>query len=323
MNEPIDEFFVLDFYQFDVYEKLSPTIPYIVGIDCSTGTASDNNAITIINPYTVKPAAEFKSPYIGETDYENLIENLVLEYIPRAIVVIERNSVGDGIIDHLLNSRIANRLYFDKDKDLLEEKMRQAEVTERILATKAKEKTFYGVYTSGKSREDMMAILSRRVSENKDDFVTKNIITDLTKLVRSASGKIQAAPGFHDDSIMSYLIGLYVYYHGNNLQYFGFYRTDIYEGVELNQGVSRPDLRDILPSDVVNKMERDQEIQKEMDYEKIFREALIQSQEQSKNLAKSKAIKSSNFYNNTEKYILDDDDSGALDLNIFNSLNGF
>ena len=195
MNEPIDEFFVLDFYQFDVYEKLSPTIPYIVGIDCSTGTASDNNAITIINPYTVKPVAEFKSPYIGETDYENLIENLVLEYIPRAIVVIERNSVGDGIIDHLLNSRIANRLYFDKDKDLLEEKMRQAEVTEKILATKAKEKTFYGVYTSGKSREDMMAILSRRVSENKDDFVTKNIITDLTKLVRSASGKIQAAPG--------------------------------------------------------------------------------------------------------------------------------
>ena len=122
---------------------------------------------------------------------------------------------------------------------------------------------------------------------------------------------------------MSYFIGLYVYYHGNNLQYFGFYRTDIYEGVELNQGVSRPDLRDILPSDVVNKMERDQEIQKEMDYEKIFREALIQSQEQSKNLAKSKAIKSSNFYNNTEKYILDDDDSGALDLDIFNSLNGF
>lgn len=122
---------------------------------------------------------------------------------------------------------------------------------------------------------------------------------------------------------MSYLIGLYVYYHGNNLQYFGFYRTDIYEGVELNQGVSRPDLRDILPSDVVNKMERDQEIQKEMDYEKIFREALIQSQEQSKNLAKSKAIKSSNFYNNTEQYILDDDDSGSLDLNIFNSLNGF
>ena len=196
MNEPIDQFFVSGFYQFDVYEKLNPSVPYIVGVDCSTGTASDNNAITIINPYTVKPVAEFKSPYIGETDYENLIETLVLEFIPRAIVVIERNSVGDGIIDHLLNdSKIANRLYYDKDKDLLQEKMKHAETTESILATKSREKTFYGVYTSGKSREDMMAILSRHVSENKDDFVTKNIITDLTKLVRSSSGKIQAASG--------------------------------------------------------------------------------------------------------------------------------
>ena len=127
----------------------------------------------------------------------------------------------------------------------------------------------------------------------------------------------------HDDSIMSYLIGLYVYYHGNNLQYFGFYKTDIYEGVELNQGINRPDLRSILPSEVVDRMEKDKEIEKELNYEQIFRDALHESQEQSKNLAKSKIMKSDNYFNNTERYILEDDDTESLDLGIFDSLNGF
>ena len=327
IHEPIDTLVVDDFYTFDIYEHLDPLIPYIVGIDCSTGTASDNNAITILNPYTVRPVAEFKNPYIGETKYEDLIESLVLKHIPRAIVVIERNSVGDGIIDHLLaESKIANRLYFDRDKDLLAEKMRRAETVESILATKAKEKTYYGVYTQGQSRDDMFAILSRHVNEKKDDFVTKNIITDLSGLVRSPSGKIQAAntAGSHDDSIMSYLIALYVYYHGNNLDYFGFYRSDIYAGgPELNSGLRRVDIREILPSDVVNKMERDKEMEKELDYETIYREAVLQSQRESKNLSQSRFMESNNVFDNTPKSLVGNVDDGDMDLSIFDSLNGF
>lgn len=325
VHDPIDTLVVDDFYEFDVYEPLDPLIPYIVGVDCSTGTASDNNAITILNPNTVRPAAEFKNPYIGETKYEKLIESLVLKHIPRAIVVIERNSVGDGIVDHLLTeSKIANRLYFDRDKDLLAEKMKRAETVESILATKAKEKTYYGVYTQGQSREDMFSILSRHVNEKKDDFVTRNIISDISGLVRSPSGKIQAGPGGHDDSIMSYLIALYVYYHGNNLDYFGFYRSDIYAGgPELNSGLRRVDIREVLPSDVVNKMERDKELEKELDYESIYREALLQSQRESKNLSQSRFIESNNVFDNTPKALVGNVDDGDMDLSIFDSLNGF
>ena len=326
MHDPIDTLVVNDFYEFDIYEALDPLIPYIVGVDCSTGTASDNNAITIINPYTVRPAAEFKNPYIGETKYEDLIESLVLQHIPRAIVVIERNSVGDGIIDHLLaESKIANRLYFDRDKDLLAEKMRRAETVESLLATKAKEKTFYGVYTQGQSRDDMFAILSRHVNEKKDDFVTKNIITDLSGLVRSPSGKILAGPGgAHDDSIMSYLIGLYVYYHGNNLDYFGFYKTDIYEGApELNSGLSRARISDVLPRDVVEKMERDKELEKELDFESIYRDAVLKSQQESRNLSQSRFMQSNNVFDNTPKALINRTDEDSMDLSFFDTMNGF
>ena len=324
IHEPIDEFFVLSYYRFDVYEELKRNIPYLVGIDCSTGTVSDNNAITIINPYTVKPVAEFKCPYIGETDYEKLIEALVIEYIPRAIVIIERNSVGDGIIDHLLNnSKIADRLYFDKDRDLVATKMKQAENVESMLTAKAKLKTYYGVYTSGSSRETMFNILSRHVSERKEDFITKNIIEDLTGLIRTSSGKIEAKPGGHDDSIMSYLIALYVYYHGNNLAAFGFYRTDLYDDVERNQGLRRPNLTEILPQEIIDTMERDKQIEKEMNYEQLFYDAIHKSQQESLNLHKSRVMGSSNYYDNTQKELIYEVEDEDMDLSLFDSLNGF
>ena len=52
--------------------------------------------------------------------YENLIKELV-KIIPRCVIIIERNSMGDSVIDHLLHSPIQSRLYYDKNKDLLDE----------------------------------------------------------------------------------------------------------------------------------------------------------------------------------------------------------
>ena len=122
-KEILETITLLEYYELDVYKKLDRKIPYIVGVDCSTGTNSDNNAITIINPYTVEPDAEFKSNFIGETMYEKLLMEII-KLLPRAVLCIERNSMGDGIIDHLLHSPISNRLYFDKSRDLVDETMK-------------------------------------------------------------------------------------------------------------------------------------------------------------------------------------------------------
>lgn len=194
-RKPIDELWLLDYFKFDIYKTLNKKIPYIVGVDCSTGTVGDNNAITIIDPYTVEPVAEFECSYIGETKYEELLIELVTNHIPRSVLCIERNSVGDGIIDHLLNSRIRDRLYFDKAKDLVDSKMAANETVESMLKKSASMKSYYGVYTSTSSREDMMAILTRHVNEFKEKFITHNVIRDLSRLVKTRSGKIEAGVG--------------------------------------------------------------------------------------------------------------------------------
>ena len=321
-KKPIDRVYINEYYGIDIYTKLDKSIPYIMSIDCATGTNGDNNAITFLNPYTVMPEAEFECSYIGETKFEELIVAIVEELVPRAIVVIERNSVGDGIIDHLMTSRISSRLYFDKSADLLGDKLKESETIESMLKKQAQIKRYYGVYTGTKSREVMFDILSRHVNEFKDKFVTQNIVRDLSKLIRMKSGKIAAAPGAHDDSIMSYLIGLYVFYHGNNFQAFGF-EPGKNALQEKNKGLFEYDeteLRDVLPERDVEVIQNQKKVQEVLNYDEILKKAIMDSQKETSRLAASKFL----HYETEVQPIdmsVDDDLDGSFDLSLFDTLN--
>ena len=194
-RKPIDELWLLEYFKFDIYQPLNRNIPYLVGVDCSTGTNGDNNSITVLDPYTIEPVAEFECSYIGEKKYIALLMELVSKHLPKSVLCIERNSVGDAIIDFLLDSPIRGNLYFDKSKDLQEERMKENETIESMLRKQAQIKTYYGVYTERDSRDDMMSILARHVNEYKDKFITHNIIRDLSRLVRTRSGKVEAGSG--------------------------------------------------------------------------------------------------------------------------------
>lgn len=323
-RKPIDELWLLDYFKFDIYKTLNKKIPYIVGVDCATGTLGDNNAITIIDPYTVEPVAEFECSYIGETKYEELMIELMTNHIPRGVLCIERNSIGDGIVDHLLNSKIRDRLYFDKAKDLVDSKMAANETVESMLKKVASMKSFYGVYTGPSSREDMMAILARHVNEFKEKFITHNIIRDLSRLVKNSSGKIVAGAGFHDDSIMSYLIALYVYYHGNNLPVFGIIKGEKAEDVK-NQGMKRPEEIDTsLVDPALVESVKIQEQQKAMpSFEELMRKAMTESLKDTYKLKQAGEIENT-IFDVTPDTVMDQyDEGGQIDLDFFNTLNGF
>ncbi len=326
MVQPIiDELYLCDHFRFDIYKKLERLTPYLVSVDCSTGTNGDSNAITILNPYTVRPDAEFKCPYIGETQFEKLIIELVQEHLPRACIIIERNSVGDGIIDHLLNSPIRSNLYFDKNKDLVEANLADQSNVVSMLKRQGDQKKFYGVYTDNKSREDMMAILFRRVAEFKDDFVTKNITDDIAHLVRFKSGKVAAQIGFHDDSIMSYLIGMYVWYHGNNLSMWGIVKG-AKEIENQNQGLHRSvediENMDILPADTIEAMKKQEKVRKENDYEKIMREALIKAQRESLELHKKGLVENETLDKSQDIQLEEIYGNNSIDMSFFDEMNG-
>lgn len=324
----LEELFLLDYYRFKIYRHLNKATPYLVGIDCSTGTNQDSNAITIINPKDLRVDAEFACSYIGETEFENLLKELC-KVIPKCVLIIERNSVGDSIVDHLLNSPYRERLYFDKAIDLVAENVKKHESIESILKHKASLKQFYGVHTNTKTRPDMFRILAKRITENKEDFVGENLISQIASLVKKGT-KIEAGPGAHDDSVMSYLIAMYVYYHGNNLYAFGI--TQIADDDELdNSGIYIPGVSvgsnlDDDTKEMINEMyEKERYTQEILDWDSKLEEQLkISQNETSKLINKGFLQPKTEDIENPELHLnyFEDSREGSIDMGFFDEING-
>ena len=111
-----------------------------------------------------------------------------------------------------------------------------------FLKVEAAKRKLYGIWTGPKSRELMFGLLDTFIKEHKESFVGNNIISDIMKLVRTKTGKIEAQVGFHDDSIMSFLMCLYLYYYGNNLSRYGFSRGSLPNTEQQNKGMDYSEL---------------------------------------------------------------------------------
>lgn len=220
-KEIIEENLLYRIYNVRLYEKINKNIPYIIGVDVSTGTNNDNTAVSIIDPYNERAVGEFKSPIMDPTDICTFLRLLIRRIVPKGILCIERNSLGDAVIAILKKTEVSYNLYYDADSVLTgspDEKLDE----KGFIKREAENRRYYGIHTNIKSREMMMSILMRLVAEKKDAFATRYIINDLNNLIKKKSGKIEARPGTHDDCIMSFLIGMYVLYHGKKLYLWGF-----------------------------------------------------------------------------------------------------
>jgi len=230
-----EEIYINRIFKLDVYEPLDKKRIYFVGVDVSNGYGLDNSAVTVWDPYTLKTVAEFKSPHIGVKDLIKFLYILVMKYLPRSILAIERNANGEAVLDHLRDSEIRGNLYYDNNKELINNVDDKLD-GQGFIRQEAARRKLYGIWTGGKSRDVMFSLLDDYVKEHKESFVGANVIDDLMKLVRIRS-KIQAISGAHDDSIMSFLMCLYLYYYGNNLARYGFTRGVLPEEEERNKGM--------------------------------------------------------------------------------------
>ena len=215
----VEEITLLNVYRLDIYRELNSQIPYLIGVDVSSGIDSDNSAVTITNPYTLQIDAEFKSSTIGTHDLKRFLYTLIRKYLPKGLLCIERNHCGDAIIDDLANSQIARNIFYNEKKDLVDNGA--VKVDHGNIINEPEKRRNRGVWTGKNSRALMMDLLMVTVQEHKDRLTSKFVLDDILALVRTKNGKIEAGPGAHDDSIMSYLITLYVYHYAKNLKRWG------------------------------------------------------------------------------------------------------
>lgn len=196
-------------------------IPYLVGIDPSSGSGGDNTAIVIVHPYTLEVVGELKNPYMGAMDLLRVISQLAI-MLPKALFCIETNNLGKAIIDFIQESPILNRFYYDEKLDISKN---VTDVSDDDPIKKAKEKKYIGTYLTSGIRDTMINLLKFLVKEYHHLLTTEYVSDDICKLTINKSGKVLAEDGEHDDIIMAYLHAIYILYYGKNIGRFGIDKT--------------------------------------------------------------------------------------------------
>ena len=98
-KQPKKTFLIFGKYQLNIYEEiplmsnLVPKYPPIIGVDPSGGVSKDSSCITIIDSHTTRVFANLRCNTMSLIDLARVIEYIVINMMPNAIVNIERNGV--------------------------------------------------------------------------------------------------------------------------------------------------------------------------------------------------------------------------------------
>lgn len=200
---------------FHVYKDgLFFKYPPIIGVDVAGGLNRDSSAITVIDTETTEVLAVFNNNYISPVELAKVIYLLVKNYMPNAVINIERNGgFGTSVIGYLKNKPdIRPNLYYEIKEVVTEERY------DGMHTVRSKQvKRQYGYNETKENRNLLMEILTQRMQYHKDKFISEIIYYELTQLEVKKSGRIEHASNGHDDTIFSYLLALYVWYEGKNL----------------------------------------------------------------------------------------------------------
>lgn len=233
-KEPISQllFGSVGQYHMDIWRPLdNMQYPPIVGVDVAGGYQADSTAITVIDSKTTKVSATFNCNYISMPDTAGLIEQLVSRYLPNAIVNIERDGGwGGSVLQMLCKSKIKKNLYYEI-KDIVTQE--RVQLSGKINRTHTKTMVF-GTSTAI-HRDRLIEILFQRVQYHKDKFIAPILLDELRTLEYKKNGRVEHASDAHDDQLFSYMMALYVWYDGVDINKWGVYKTAIQTDQEMDE----------------------------------------------------------------------------------------
>lgn len=218
-KKPKKTILIFNRYELKVFEEiplntnLVPKYPPIIGVDVSGGVSKDSSAITIIDSKTTRVFAELNCNVISPIDLARVIEFIVLNMTPNAIVNIESNSLGLSVIAKLKETKVKRNLYYEIKEKVLEE----STIDGKIYRSKKIVKC-YGLNNNKDTREELIDLLRQRMTLHKDKFISETLYRELRGLEVKKNGRVEHSDLGHDDQIFSYLMAIYVWYDGKNLR---------------------------------------------------------------------------------------------------------
>ena len=193
---------------FKIYEKLKYSTPYLCCVDPAEGIGGDSSAVVFINPYTQQPAVEFRSPYVSQPDLFQMLCQFMDKYCPKCMIIIESNR-GIELINCFLSSKYQPQLYYDDGKLL--QTIEKMKANGQVYHSSAQRRAT-GFTTAGNNRNMLIRLLEVLMEEEKGILCTPNLVDDICALIKKpTTGRVEAGPGKHDDTVMAFLIGIFLY----------------------------------------------------------------------------------------------------------------
>ena len=183
--EEVDENYYIKYNnKMRVWKDPLPEHEYIVGVDVSLGRDRDYSAFHIINSYTGEQVAEF---YSNKTPINELAQILTKEasLYNTAVVIIERNTIGNNLIDWMFNIHEYENLWLDEKND-------------------------FGIQITTRNREELLARMEEYIRNNVIKVNSKRAVDELLTFIVDDNGKVKADEGKNDDLIMSLSIAIHL-----------------------------------------------------------------------------------------------------------------
>ena len=209
-NEPVKHVIVDNNYTFKFYMRPEENhykykkTHVVMSCDVSAGMGGkrDSSTIVVTHAQTSKVLATFKANTLDTIEFAGLIYIMITKYFNKAVLVVERNSYGKGILDALKRTDIEPNIFYTPMTD-----------SHAVVGANPEKngKFLYGMNTVQGMRGVLFnSILTERLKKYKMLFSSMDLYEEIINLEEKANGRIEHSSSSHDDLLMAYLIGLYV-----------------------------------------------------------------------------------------------------------------
>jgi hypothetical protein len=203
---------VLDDGAYKVYKSPDPERVYVAGIDIAEGIGQDFSVIQVLDItdlQCIEQVAEYAANDVSPYNFITKVKE-VLSHYGNPLALIERNGPGAQIIDKLVNEEhYENIVSYGAGK-----------------ANRAREQLGMISHTNTKYQ----AITNMRYWMNDLDSMriySKDCLNEFKHFVRKPNKSWSAAPGHHDDRVMSIAWALMLLHNDIVLKYFEVVESDM------------------------------------------------------------------------------------------------
>ena len=161
-----------------VFKNPDAAHQYVMGVDTSLGRDRDYSAFQIIDCYTGEQVAEFYSNRTPINEFAEIIDREATLY-GTALVMPERNTIGENLIDWLFNIYEYENLWMEEGTDKI------------------------GYLTTAKNKEFILAKMEEYIRKHIIKINSKRTVEELLTFIIDDNNKIKADRGKHDDLIIS------------------------------------------------------------------------------------------------------------------------